>query len=101
MAPWGVGGGGPKNDQSLADLVTYIESIQLTPAQSQKAEVDALVAARSNDPKTVCPEYMTCPGIELAAAKETLATAKKDLETKRTAVRHALSSPAATDAGLN
>ena len=100
MQPWGVVGGGPKNDQSIADLVTYIESIQLTPTQSQQAETDALAAARSNDPKAVCPEYMTCPGIELAAAKETLATAKKDLETKRTAVRKALSTPAASDAEL-
>ena len=31
MQPWGVLGGGPKNEQTIADLVAYIESIQLTP----------------------------------------------------------------------
>src|SRR4029079_11457607 len=46
MQAWGVVGGGPKNDQSIADLVAYIESIQITKEQSQKQVADALVAAR-------------------------------------------------------
>jgi mono/diheme cytochrome c family protein len=37
MPAWGVAGGGPMNDQQLSDLVAYIQSIQLTPAQA-KAE---------------------------------------------------------------
>ncbi len=89
MQPWGVVGGGPKNDQSIADLVQYIESIQITPEQSQKAETDALVLARSNDGTKSCPEYMTCPGIELANAKKALAAAKTDLEAKSTAALRA------------
>jgi mono/diheme cytochrome c family protein len=100
MQPWGVVGGGPKNDQSIADLVSYIESIQLTPAQSQKAETDALALARSDNPKDSCPEYMTCPGIELAQAKITLAAAKTDLDTKRTAAQKALGALTSTDADL-
>jgi mono/diheme cytochrome c family protein len=45
MQAWGVAGGGPKNPQSIADLVAYIESIQLTPEQSQAQETAALAAA--------------------------------------------------------
>jgi len=101
MQPWGVVGGGPKNDQSISDLVSYIESIQLTPAQSQQAETDALVAARSDDAsKYTCPEYMTCPGLELASAQKTLAAAKVDLATKRAAVQKSLNAAGATDADL-
>ena len=36
MQPWGVDGGGPKNDQSIHDLVAYIASIQLTPERSRR-----------------------------------------------------------------
>jgi mono/diheme cytochrome c family protein len=100
MQPWGVVGGGPKNDQSIADLVTYIESIQLTAKQSQQQEADALALARSNDPSKSCPEYLTCPGIELANAKKTLAAATTDLDAKRKAVQKALNASTGTDADL-
>ena len=32
MQPWGVAGGGPKNDQSIQDLVAFLRTIQLKPA---------------------------------------------------------------------
>jgi mono/diheme cytochrome c family protein len=100
MQPWGVAGGGPKNAQSISDLVAYIESIQIKPEESQQAAADALVAARSDKATDVCPEYMTCPGIELANAKITLGKAVVDLETKRRAVAKALNVPLATEAEL-
>ena len=34
MQPWGVAGGGPKNEQSIGDLVAFIESKQLRPRSS-------------------------------------------------------------------
>ena len=43
---------------------------------------------------------MTCPGLELANAQKTLAAAKVDLATKRTAVQKALNATGATDADL-
>src|SRR4029079_4494240 len=46
MQPWGVEGGGPKNDQSIQDLVAYLRSIQLTPDEAQKEAQKELVAAR-------------------------------------------------------
>ena len=97
MQPWGVVGGGPKNDQSIADLVTYIESIQISPAASQAAVAKALETARSDNPADTCPEFMTCPGIELANAQKTLAAAKADLETKRKAVLKALGAATGAD----
>ncbi|MBV8950391.1 MAG: cytochrome c [Actinobacteria bacterium] len=42
MPAWGIEGGGPKNDQSVADLVSYLESIQLTPAKAAAADQKAL-----------------------------------------------------------
>lgn len=100
MQPWGVVGGGPKNDQSIADLVQYIESIQITPKQSQDAETTALTLARSDDPTKACPEFMTCPGIELANAQKTLASAKTVLDTKRKAAIAALGGTAENDDAL-
>jgi len=100
MQPWGIEGGGPKNDQSISDLVSYIESIQITPKQSQAQTAAALAAARSDDPNVVCPEYVTCPGIELANAKKSLATAETDLAAKRKVVQQKLGAPGATDAEL-
>ena len=100
MQPWGVVGGGPKNAQSISDLVQYVESIQLTPKQSQDQETAALAAARSDDPKATCPEFMTCPGIELAQAEKTLAAAKTDLAAKQTAAQKALDALTATPADL-
>ena len=55
MQAWGVLGGGPKNDQAISDLVAYINSIQLTPAQAKQQATDALDAAKSTDPTTVVP----------------------------------------------
>ncbi len=100
MQPWGVAGGGPKNAQSISDLVAYIESFQITPKQSQDQATLALKMARSDKATDICPEYMTCPGIELANAKITLARAITDLDAKRKAVAKALGTPAATDAEL-
>jgi mono/diheme cytochrome c family protein len=100
MQPWGVVGGGPKNDQSIADLVTYIESIQMTKEESQAAVAKALTLARSNNGSDSCPEFMTCPGIDLANAKKALAGATTDLDTKRKAIQKALNAPTATDAEL-
>ncbi len=35
MPPWGVKGGGPLNDQQIQNLIDYLQSIQITPEQSQ------------------------------------------------------------------
>jgi mono/diheme cytochrome c family protein len=37
MPAWGLDGGGPMNDSQLDDLVAYLQSIQITPAQAKKA----------------------------------------------------------------
>lgn len=42
MPAWGAKGGGPLTEQSLQNLIDYIESIQLTPKESQKQAADQL-----------------------------------------------------------
>ncbi|HEY2429435.1 MAG TPA: cytochrome c, partial [Acidimicrobiales bacterium] len=36
MPAWGINGGGPMDDQQISDLLAYIKSIQLTPAQAKQ-----------------------------------------------------------------
>jgi mono/diheme cytochrome c family protein len=48
MPAWGLAGGGPMNDQQIDDLVSYIRSIQLSPAQAAKDWADrAALTAKS------------------------------------------------------
>ncbi|MEY2591597.1 MAG: hypothetical protein QOJ67_3581, partial [Acidimicrobiaceae bacterium] len=42
MPAWGVVGGGPLNDQQIQNLIDYLETIQLTPDQSQQQARDEL-----------------------------------------------------------
>jgi mono/diheme cytochrome c family protein len=100
MQAWGVAGGGPKNDQAIQDLVSYINSIQITPDQAKAEATSALAAAKSTDPNTTCPEYVTCPAVEVATARKTLQTDTAALTTARTDLRKALGKPKATDAEL-
>lgn len=88
MQPWGVEGGGPKNDQSIQDLVAYIRSIQLTPEQAKAQAVAALKGARTQAADNV------------KAAWDTLVADKKTLAASRAAASKALAKPDATDAEL-
>ncbi len=100
MQAWGVEGGGPKNDQAIADLVAFIQSIQLTPQQQQKQVAGWLKAA--NDPNaTSCPEYMTCPAMAVKSAQADVSAKTKALADARTAAQKALASPGATDSALD
>ena len=67
MQPWGVAGGGPKNVQSINDLVAYIKSKQLTPEQARKQSNDALAAWAGE------------PAQQLKDAQDALTTAQKAL----------------------
>jgi len=41
MPPWGVAGGGALNDQQIEDLISYLDSIKLKPAEvMKKAQAD-------------------------------------------------------------
>jgi hypothetical protein len=42
MPAWGVKGGGPLNDQQIQNLIDYLESIQISPEESQAAVADAV-----------------------------------------------------------
>lgn len=70
MQAWGVAGGGPKNEQSIDDLIAYIRSIQLTPEEAKQQAEEQLVAARG-------------------AARKQLSDAQGALETAETALDEA------------
>jgi mono/diheme cytochrome c family protein len=100
MQGWGVPGGGPKNVQSIQDIVAYLRTIQLSPAQIRAQEAATITAARSTDPTTACPQYVSCPVVQEDAARTTLKTDTDALATARTALQTALKQPGATDASL-
>lgn len=47
MPPWGLKGGGALNAQQVQNLIDYLESIQLTPKESQKQVTDQLAKMRA------------------------------------------------------
>jgi mono/diheme cytochrome c family protein len=100
MQAWGVAGGGPKNEQSINDLVAYISSRQLTTAQARKQSEIAL----NGDPKNHVVGWAGEPAQQLKTAQENLTTAQKDLKTvqanpKATAAEIAAAKTAVDDAG--
>ncbi|MCU1354712.1 MAG: hypothetical protein JWM89_130 [Acidimicrobiales bacterium] len=69
MPAWGAKGGGPLTEQNLQNLVDYLQSIQLTPKESQKA-VTAQLA------KMMKTKDATCVAALTAKAKEGLSGTK-------------------------
>jgi hypothetical protein len=58
MPAWGAAGGGPLTEQNLQNLIDYLESIQLTPKESQAAvtkELKVMMKARD----TTCVNTLT------------------------------------------
>jgi mono/diheme cytochrome c family protein len=102
MQPWGVEGGGPKNDQSIADLVAYIESIQLKPSEVQAQEAADLAAAKQTDASkiTSCNPYTSCPALEVKNAKDKVAAAKTANDAASAAAKKTLGDPSMSDATL-
>jgi mono/diheme cytochrome c family protein len=72
MPAWGIEGGGPKNDQAISDLVAYLQSIQLSPAQA-KAQVTKNVLALKARAR-----------VAVASARDSLATARENLAGAKT-----------------
>ncbi len=102
MVAWGVDGGGPKNPQAIADLVAYIESIQLSPAEAQQQAANALTAARATVAQGAppCSPYLPCPGLALIDAQTSLTAAQTKLADKAKTARKALSDTTLSDADL-
>jgi mono/diheme cytochrome c family protein len=68
MQAWGTEGGGPKNDQSIDDLVAYLASIQLSPEEAQRKTAQRLEVARAQAEQ------------QLTTAEEAVTTAEEALE---------------------
>lgn len=75
MAAFGTPGGGPKNAQSISDLVAYLRSIQLTPAQAQARSDEQLETWRTQ-PETLLEDAEAA----LAEAETALEQARADAE---------------------
>lgn len=52
MPAWGLLGGGPMNDQQLDDLVAYLKSLTLNPADAKKFWADKAATEAKNEGKT-------------------------------------------------
>jgi len=50
MPAWGLAGGGPLPDQPISDLVNYLQSIQLTPAEAMKRNTDRANQIQQSNP---------------------------------------------------
>src|SRR5262249_50128612 len=86
MASWGVEGSGPLNDQAVADLVNYIESIQFTPQEQMAQATKQLAGAKA------------APSQQVTAARQALATDTQALNKATADAAKALGIPNATDA---
>ena len=65
MPAWGAKGGGPLTEQKLQNLIDYLQSIQITPKESQKLVTEELAKAmKAKDP--------TCVEARTEAAKSKL-----------------------------
>jgi mono/diheme cytochrome c family protein len=96
MQPWGVDGGGPKNDQSIQDLVAYLRSIQISPTEAKKQAETTLASAR-----TAATDAVTAAEAKLNGDKKTKAPGDlKTLATSRAGARKALGKPDASDAEI-
>jgi mono/diheme cytochrome c family protein len=93
MQPWGVDGGGPKNDQSIQDLVAYIRSIQLTPEQAQAQAAKDLETARGEPAANVKAAYEKLHGNK----KKNIPGDLKTLDGSREAAAKALGKTGASD----
>lgn len=88
MQAFGVEGGGAENTQTILDLVAYLRSIQLSPAEARDQATAALAAARTAD------------GEQVAAAEDALTAAQEAFDEAAGALRDALGEPGADDTAL-
>ncbi len=81
MAAWGTAGNGPKNDQSINDLVAYLASIQLTPEEAQQK-----AAAELERAKTAAAAQLAAAETALEDANAAVPEAEEKLATAEAAL---------------
>jgi mono/diheme cytochrome c family protein len=89
MQPWGVAGGGPKNEQAIEDLISFLRTIQLSPGDAQKQAAEELAAAR------------TAADDQVSAAQEDLDAKRKALGDAEDELRKIVGDPNADEATLS
>ena len=84
MPAWGVAGGGPKNSQAISDLVAYLKSIQITPAEAKKVAAKKIADYKASVIGTKKIDgAVTVAEQKLATAQKGLAEAKTPLQTQK------------------
>ncbi|MCZ7535800.1 MAG: hypothetical protein M5T61_07630 [Acidimicrobiia bacterium] len=91
----GVAGGGPKNEQSIDDLVAYVGSIQITPEEARAEAVQALADAKAQ-PQIQLDDAKAA----VDAAEVKLAEVEADKEATPEQVADAQAALDAAEAGL-
>ena len=81
MQAFGVLGGGAKNEQTIHDLVAYIQSIQLTPEEAQKEAAKALEDAQQQPQAQLDAAKVALDGDPTASPPTTGATGALDAAT--------------------
>ena len=87
MQPWGVLGGGPKNEQSISDLIAYLTSIQLPPGTNAQAAADVQRCRKGELPETAL-------GQTACALDEARTQAQDQLTAANTALSDAITAKA-------
>ncbi len=95
MQAWGVDGGGPKNEQSVNDLLAYVESIQITSEEAKAGQVQALADAKAQ-PQVQLDDAMAA----VEAAEVKLAEVEADTEATPEQKADAEAALAAAEDGL-
>jgi mono/diheme cytochrome c family protein len=79
MQPWGVLGGGPKNEQSISDLISYLTSIQLPPGTNAQAAADVQRCRKGALPTTALGQTACALDEARTQADDQLTAANKAL----------------------
>lgn len=90
MPAWGLAGGGPKNDQSISDLVAYLRSIQVSPAKARAAVRKAVRDLRAQAADAPATARRNLERAEQALAAATTPKARARAEDDLRAARVAL-----------
>jgi mono/diheme cytochrome c family protein len=96
MQPWGVEGGGPKNDQSVLDLVAYVTSQQVTKTQA-RAQSTTNLKAWADEPNQQLSDAQT----KLSDAQKALVKAQNDPKSTSAELKTAQSAVTTADTAFN
>ena len=100
MQAWGVAGGGPKNDQSIQDLVAFLRTIQLKPSDIKAQQAKNLAARALDESEDPVPAVHELPGHPGSGRAPDAQDRHRRARRRAQALQTALKTPDATDKEL-